>query len=124
MFEVRAVVMTCALALGTAASAMAADAMLAGTWNLKIVSPQGNRMPSMTLTQTGTQVMGTYKGMRGDAPIAGTVTGNQFTLTVNIVTPDAKLVVQYKGTVDGTTMHGVAVMGQLGEANFTGARAN
>ena len=116
--------MTCALALGTAGSVLAADAQLAGTWNLKIVSPQGNRTPSMTLTQNGTQVAGTYKGMRGEAPIAGTVSGNQFTLTVNIVTPDAKLIVQYKGTVDGTTMQGVAMMGAMGEANFTGARAN
>ena len=123
MFHVRAILMTCAVALGTAGSALAADAQLAGTWILKIVSPQGNRTPSMTLTQNGTQVAGTYKGMRGEAPIAGTVTGNQFSLTVNIVTQDAKLVVEYKGTVDGATMQGVAVMGQMGEANFTGQRA-
>lgn len=124
MLDVRALLVTSALALGAATSVMAADAALAGTWNLKIVSPQGTRTPSMTLTQNGSQLVGTYKGMRGEAPISGTITGNQFTLTVQIVTPDDKLVVQYKGTVDGAAMQGLVVMGRLGEANFTGARAN
>jgi len=33
------------------------------------------------------------------------------------------LVVQYKGTVTGNTMAGRVMMGQLGEADFTGSRA-
>ena len=123
MVNVRALLVISALALGAATSAMAADATLAGTWNLKIVSPQGTRTPSMTLTQNGTQLTGTYKGMRDEVPISGVVTGNQFTLTVEVATPDAQVVIQYKGTVDGTMMQGLAVMGQLGEANFTGTRA-
>jgi hypothetical protein len=123
MVNVRALLVTAALALAAATGAMAADATLAGTWNLKIVSPQGTRTPSMTLTQNGTQLTGTYKGMRGEVPISGTVTGNQFTLTVEVATPDAKVVIQYKGTVDGTAMQGLVMMGQLGEANFTGTRA-
>jgi hypothetical protein len=123
MVNVRALLVTSALALAAATGAMAADATLAGTWNLKIVSPQGTRTPSMTLTQNGTQLTGTYKGMRGEVPISGTVTGNQFTLTVEVATPDAKVVIQYKGTVDGTAMQGLVMMGQLGEANFTGTRA-
>jgi len=124
MVNVRALLVTAALALAAATGAMAADATLAGTWNLKIVSPQGTRTPSMTLTQNGTQLTGTYKGMRDEVPISGTVTGNQFTLTVEVATPDAKVVIQYKGTVDGTAMQGLVMMGQLGEANFTGTRAN
>jgi hypothetical protein len=124
MVNVRALLVTSALALAAATGAMAADATLAGTWNLKIVSPQGTRTPSMTLTQNGTQLTGTYKGMREEVPISGTVTGNQFTLTVQVTTPDAKVVIQYKGTVDGPAMQGLVVMGQLGEANFTGTRAN
>ena len=123
MVNVRALLVTSALALAAATGAMAADATLAGTWNLKIVSPQGTRTPSMTLTQNGTQLTGTYKGMRDEVPISGTVTGNQFTLTVEVATPDAKVVIQYKGTVDGTAMQGLVMMGQLGEANFTGTRA-
>ncbi|HEV7631906.1 MAG TPA: hypothetical protein VGO41_02885 [Steroidobacteraceae bacterium] len=124
MVNVRALLVTSALALAAATGAMAADATLAGTWNLKIVSPQGTRTPSMTLTQNGTQLTGTYKGMRDEVPISGTVTGNEFTLTVQVATPDAKVVIQYKGTVDGAAMQGLVMMGQLGEANFTGTRAN
>lgn len=123
MLGFRAILAISVLAACTASTAMAADATLAGTWNLKIVAPQGTLTPSMTLTQTGGQLTGTYKGMRGEAPIAGTITGNQFVLTVKIEAKDDGLVVQYKGTVDGAAMQGLVIMGQLGEANFTGVRA-
>jgi hypothetical protein len=104
-------------------AATAQESALAGNWQLKIVSPQGNREPSLLLTQKGQEVTGTYKGMRGDAPIAGTVTGNQFSLTVKLGTGDNTMVVEFKGKVEGTTLAGMVMMGQRGEAPFTGTRA-
>jgi hypothetical protein len=111
------------LLLAAAGWAAAADTSLAGSWALKIVSPQGTRTPGMILTQDGSKLSGTYKGMRGDAPIAGTITGNDFDLTVEVKTKEASLVIQYKGVVTGNTLAGKVIMGRLGEANFTGARA-
>jgi len=111
------------LLLAAPAVTQADEASLAGSWNLKIVSPQGTRTPLMTLAQDGSMLTGTYKGMRGEAPIAGTVHGNAFELTVKLEGAGTSLVVQYKGTVTGNTMAGRVMMGQLGEADFTGTRA-
>jgi hypothetical protein len=121
--NLRVLVAVPTLLLLAMANAVAADASLAGSWALKIVSPQGTRTPAMTLTQVGNKLSGIYKGMRGEAPIAGTITGNEFDLTVKLETKDASLVVQYKGVVTGDTLAGRVIMGQLGEASFTGARS-
>jgi hypothetical protein len=107
------------------AVANAADAVptLTGSWQLEIASPQGTRMPTMLLTQTGNQVSGTYKSMRGDVPIGGTIQGNDFALTVKITAQGGdSLVVQYKGRVTGDALAGRVMMGPRGEANFTGKR--
>jgi hypothetical protein len=109
------------LLLATAANA-AESLPLSGTWQLEIVSPQGTRMPLMTLTQTGTQVSGTYKSLRGDVPIGGTIQGSEFTLAVKIPSDGEPFTVQYKGHVDGASLTGRVMMGARGEASFTGKR--
>lgn len=111
------------LLLATVANAADGTSTLSGSWQLEIVSPQGTRMPTMILTQTGTQVSGSYKSMRGDVPIGGTIQGNEFSLTVKIVgQQNDTLVVEYKGRVTGDTLAGRVMMGPRGEANFTGKR--
>ena len=106
-----------------AAVAVADEASLTGAWDLEIVSPQGTRTPSMVLTQTGNQVSGSYKSQRGEVPISGTITGSDFALTVKIETDTDKLVVEYKGRVQGNALTGKVAMGARGEATFTGKRA-
>src|SRR3569623_1490830 len=64
------------LLLATVASAADAPPSLTGSWKLEILSPQGTRTPLMTLTQNSTEVSGSYKSMRGDVPIGGTIQGN------------------------------------------------
>ncbi|MET0292573.1 MAG: hypothetical protein ABW136_09440 [Steroidobacteraceae bacterium] len=106
------------------ASASAAHAdELAGTWQLEIASPQGTRTPTMTLTQAGTQVTGTYKSQRGEVPVNGTVQNGDFALTIKVATQDEQLVLEYKGRVDGDSMNGRVIMGARGEVTFTGKRA-
>ena len=109
--------------LGFVAHATAADGSLTGTWQLEIVSPQGTRTPTMVLTQSGSQVTGTYKSSRGEVPIHGTIQGSEFALTVHIATDTEKLKVEYKGRLDGDALTGRVMMGPRGEANFTGKRA-
>ena len=105
-----------------AATANAAEPSLSGSWQLEIASPQGTRTPTMKLTQTGAQVSGTYKSSRGEVPISGTMTGNEFSLTVKISVPSDTLVVEYKGRLEGDTLAGRVMMGARGEANFSGKR--
>ena len=106
-----------------ASVAGADEGSLSGAWQLEIVSPQGTRTPSMVLTQTGNQVSGSYKSQRGEVPISGTITGSDFALTVKIETDTDKLVVEYKGRVQGDALTGKVAMGARGEATFTGKRA-
>jgi hypothetical protein len=102
--------------------AVAAEGTMAGAWDLKIVSPQGTRTPKLMLTQTGNQLTGTYHGMRGESPIAGTLTGNDFSLTTKVETRDASLVIEYRGVLSGDKVSGKVLMGSLGETGFTGVR--
>lgn len=105
-----------------ATAALAAEPSLTGQWQLEISSPQGKRTPTMTLTQTGTQVSGTYMSQRGPVPISGTIQGADFALKVEIATPEDKLTVEYKGQLTGDMLAGRVMMGARGEAEFTGKR--
>ena len=100
----------------------AAEGNLAGAWDFKIVSPQGTRTPKLMLTQTGNQLTGTYHGMRGESAIAGTISGNDFSLTTKVETRDASLVIEYRGVLSGDKVSGKVLMGSLGETGFTGVR--
>lgn len=106
-----------------ATAALAAEPSLSGQWQLEIASPQGKRTPTMTLTQTGSEVSGTYQSQRGPVPISGTIHGAEFALKVDLVTPGDKLTVEYKGTLTGDQLAGRVMMGARGEADFTGKRA-
>ncbi|MGC4027245.1 MAG: hypothetical protein QM696_00025 [Steroidobacteraceae bacterium] len=102
--------------------AAAAEPTLAGLWRLTIASPQGTRTPSMQLAQDGSDVSGTYKSARGEAPISGRLTGNQFELTVRLGNGDNAFTVQYRGQIQGDAMQGTVLMGSRGEVAFTGER--
>ena len=118
----RALLVLPLLLLAALHAAGADEAAMAGAWALKIVSPQGTRTPTMTLVQNGSTLSGTYRGLRGDAPITGTIHGTAFDLTLKLEGQGGSLVIQYKGTVSGDTLSGKVLMGQMGEAEFTGAR--
>ena len=46
------------------------------------------------------------KGQRGEAPLEGSVTGNNITFTVKRETPNGTFTVEYSGTVEGDSMKG------------------
>jgi hypothetical protein len=106
-----------------AVSGAAEPAALAGTWQIRIASPQGVRTPTMAIAQDGVRLTGTYSSMKnGDAPLAGTVDGQQFVVKVRVSSGDRHLEMEYKGRFDGQTLAGVVVMGSRGEAPFTATR--
>jgi hypothetical protein len=107
--------------LGT--NAFADDANVAGTWNLSIESPQGKRTPTLTLTQSGSVLSGTYKSQMGEAPVTGKVTGNDFNFDVKLSRQGQDILFVYKGAVAGGDMKGTLSMGKLGDVPFTGTRA-
>lgn len=124
MNKMRRVLMAAAATLALAGpTVMAADANVTGEWTMTVETPQGSGSPTFNLKQQGTTVSGTYKGQLGEAPVKGTVAGNQVTLNYQVTTQGFDLDVTYSGTVDGNTMAGKVKLGELGEGTFTGKRS-
>ena len=94
-----------------------------GEWNFTVESPNGTGTPTVTFKQDGETLTGTYKGRFGEAPLKGTVKGNEIKFTLNISPQGQDLQLDYTGTVDGDTMKGKVKFGDLGEGNFSGKKA-
>src|ERR1700694_18452 len=98
-------------------------ANVTGEWNLTVESPNGTGTPTVTFKQDGETLTGTYKGRFGEAPLKGTVKGNEIKFTLTISPQGQDIQLDYAGTVDGDTMKGKVKFGDLGEGNFTGKKA-
>jgi D-glucosaminate-6-phosphate ammonia-lyase len=94
-----------------------------GEWKLTVESPNGTGTPTVTFKQDGETLTGTYKGRFGEAPLKGTVKGNDIKFSLTISPQGQDLQIDYTGTVDGDTMKGKAKFGDLGEGTFTGKKA-
>jgi hypothetical protein len=118
MFKARHMIAASVAGLMVSISAMAADANVAGTWTMSVVTAQGARESTLTLVQQGTALTGMIKGARGENPITGTVAGNEvkFSYTLNMQGNEIKI--DYEGTVTGSDMTGTA-KNPRGESKFT-----
>jgi hypothetical protein len=106
-----------------AAAALAADANVAGEWDFTVETQAGTGSPHFSLKQDGTAVTGTYNGQLGEAPVTGTVKGNELTLSFKVSAQGADLAITYSGTVEGDTIKGKVSLGEMGEGTFTGKKA-
>lgn len=101
----------CFLVLSLAYVARAQDANVAGAWDLSAPGRDGNVMTqTMTLQQDGQKLTGAIKSQRGDAPVTGTIMGNNIAFTVSRKTPNGDFNIDYTGTVDGDSMKGTFTM--------------
>ena len=105
------------------AAASAGD--LSGRWDL-LLAVGTNELPiAATFKQEGGTISGTLTSPLGDMPVSGTRDGQSVTLAFTATTPQGALPVTMKGDLaaDGTVT-GTANLGALGEAGWTGKRAN
>lgn len=100
--------LACGLLLICGVRAIAADepAKVAGTWEVSSTGPNGPMTQTLTLQQDGSTIKGTLTGRRGEAPLAGSVAGNNISFTVKRDTPNGTFTMEYTGTVDGDSMKG------------------
>src|ERR1700745_43085 len=90
-------------------------ANVAGSWTIDVTAGAGNAKQSMTLTQDGGKITGTFKGPRQSGTIAGTVDGNNIKFHVTAGIP-----LDYTGTVDGDSMTGtMSGRGKTGDSKAT-----
>jgi hypothetical protein len=100
-------------------AAFAADVNVTGEWDFTVETQAGPGNPHFSLKQDGTTLSGTYKGALGEAPITGTVNGNEVTIKFKASAQGADLDVTYQGTVEGDTMKGKLSLGDFGDGTFT-----
>jgi hypothetical protein len=108
-----------ATAPATTASGASAD-NITGVWNFNVETPAGTGTPVFTLKQEGEKVTGTYKGQLGEAPVTGTVKGNDVMLMIKVSPQGEEITVTYTGKITSKdAMSGKATFGSLGEGNWT-----
>ncbi|MGH9793886.1 MAG: hypothetical protein ACRD5G_03860 [Candidatus Acidiferrales bacterium] len=100
------------LAFVAAGLAQEKPANVAGKWEMSWQGRQGAQTSTLVLEQSGETLKGTMSGRRGDTPVTGTVKGKDVTITVERETPNGKVTIEYKGTVDGNGMKGTAGRGE------------
>jgi hypothetical protein len=104
---------------GGAGSGMPAE-NISGVWNFMVEAPQGTGTPVFTFKQDGENLTGTYKGALGEAPLTGTVKGNDVKFSIKVTVQGQALTVAYTGKVEGKDkMKGTVVLGDFGEAKWT-----
>ena len=100
-------------------------ANVAGDWMLEVTTDGGGTTtPSVMLEQDGTTLSGHYSSEAlGEADVTGTVTGNDFTFSLEADLQGQAIDVTYTGTLqeDGT-LSGEIDLGGFGGGPFTGKR--
>jgi hypothetical protein len=101
--------------------ALAADtpANVAGNWTVKATGGRRGRTINQTLViqQDGSKISGTFQGPRQSGKLDGAVTGNTIKFHV-----DAKMPLDYAGTVDGDNMKG-SLTGEGKTGDFSATRS-
>jgi hypothetical protein len=95
---------------------------LTGTWGLDVVTQAGTGTPTVVLEQKGETLSGQYSGQLGEAPVTGTIKGNEFTFSFTFTMEGTTATVIYRGTAEGDTMKGTVTLGEMGEGTFTGKK--
>ena len=81
---------------------------IAGRWHLVIESPHGQVEAELNLKQDAATITGTYSS-DGDAPLTGTISGKQVTLTVDMTSMQFGL----SGKLENNVLSGETVSGRF-----------
>lgn len=112
---------------GTASAGdLAANAVggATGTWQI-LLSLAGNPIEATArLKQEGDKVSGTLTNQLGDVPVTGTMTGTELKLEFTAQTPSGPLPIIMTGSLGATGFAGKLTITGIGEADWTGKRAN
>ena len=93
-----------------------------GEWAFTVTTDQGGGNPTITFKQDGEKLTGKYNGQLGAADLTGTVKGNAITFTFTVDVQGQQAPVNYKGTVEKTTMKGSLDIGGMVNGTFTATK--
>jgi hypothetical protein len=106
---------------GAAPAAQSAGATnITGVWDFAVETSGGSGSPGFTFKQESEKLTGTYKGQFGEAPLTGTVKGDDVKFSIKISAQGQNMTVTYAGKITGKdSMKGTAAFGELGEGTWT-----
>ncbi len=107
-----------AAAAAPAATATASD--ISGAWAFTVESPQGARTSAVAIKQEGEKLTGTYKGGLGEAPLMGTIKGNDVSFTIKVNFQGQEMEMAFTGKLEGKDgMKGAVNFGGLADGTWT-----
>jgi hypothetical protein len=106
------------LLLNAATTVQAQAIDVTGKWNMKVETSAGSGSPVFVLKQSKDSISGTYTGQLGEAVVKGSIKDKEIRLEFK----GGEIACVYTGTVEGNTMKGKAVFGDLGEGTFSGVK--
>jgi hypothetical protein len=95
---------------------------VSGRWDLTVETPQGKATPSIDLRQNGEELTGTYKGRLGEAPLEGTLRGDDIAFSVTLKFRDQEITVRYTGKVQDDSMKGTVQFGGSASGSWSARR--
>ncbi len=100
-------------------AAKPAPANVAGAWDTTLESPQGPMQVVTTIKQDGEKITGTQASPMGEAPLEGTIVGNEIKYTIKIDMQGNQMVISFTAKVDGDAMTGTFDFGGMGTGNWS-----
>jgi len=114
------------LAVASCAAAVSAEPFdLSGNWDFQVTTSQGSGTPTFVFKQDAEKLTGTYKGLLGEADLAGTVSGNKLKFSFTGRAQGTDFTVTYEGEIESSdSVKGTIDLGGMASGTFTGKRRN
>jgi L-seryl-tRNA(Ser) seleniumtransferase len=92
---------------------------IAGQWELEMKFYASTVSQSLKIEQNYNQLAGTHTGSIGQRNISGTIYGNEVLIRSSYGKDGARINIEFKGEINGNTMHGDAILGEYGTATWS-----
>ncbi|MBI4662909.1 MAG: ThuA domain-containing protein [Verrucomicrobia bacterium] len=98
----------------------AATTNITGAWEFQVETSGGTGTPSFTFVQAGPNVVGTYKGLFGEAEFSGSLRNQELRFSFDVTFQDQAAAVTYTGKVESAdSLKGTVRFGDIGEGTWT-----
>lgn len=114
------------IALAVTPGAAAGQTDLSGSWQFAVNTDNGLTNPTMTLSQEGSTLTGSYSSEAlGESDVRGNVDGNDVTITFTASLQGQSIPVVYRGTIgeDGTLSGTLDIADGMLTGTFTATRS-
>ena len=111
------------LVLLLAATTLLVAADITGKWSATVETDAGSGAPTFTFKQSGESLTGTYSGQLGEAPLTGTIKGDDVEFSFKAAPQGESVIVKYKGKLVGANqIKGTVDLGGMATGTFNATK--